>query len=79
MKQFIRDGKDVNSKHDVFNYLGSILQVEDKKSLITKILKHPYYLNVPLQDIGKTLKYLVKCGFQPSSIYQVVWILFYPM
>lgn len=79
MKQFIRDGKDVNSKHDVFNYLGSILQVEDKKSLINKVSIHPYYLNVPLQDIGKTLKYLVKCEFQSTSIYEVVWILFYPM
>lgn len=79
MKHFIREGKDINSKHDLYDYLESRLQVGDKKTLIEKLSKHPYYLNVPLNDIGKTLEYLIKCGFHTSSIYEVLWIMLYPM
>lgn len=63
---------------DVIAYFKSILEINDKKTLAGNLKKHPYYLNVPLKDIGYTFSYLVQAGFQRPNIYKVLWILLYP-
>ncbi|XP_076255409.1 mitochondrial transcription termination factor 5 isoform X2 [Rhynchophorus ferrugineus] len=75
---YIKEGKDINMKSDLINFLAVLFQ-QDKKDISKKISVHPLCQYVPFIDMQATYDFLIKTGFSKDNIYRVLPILLYPI
>ncbi|VEN59527.1 unnamed protein product [Callosobruchus maculatus] len=76
-EKYIREGKDINHPGDVVFFVNNLFKTQDP-SLKNRLMKHPYYLQVPLYKMAETYNFLVHRKFHPTNIYKVVHIILYP-